>query len=92
MIEVEVKIVGLLTGTFISVAKKVLLKEGARPLDAIKALYADGGIDKGVFKQIKGMRPPFYLVLNGTKVEGKPKSVVLNDGDTLAVMQLMAGG
>ena len=92
MMEVEVKVIGMLGGTFVSVAKKVSVKPGSRPSDAIKALYKNGDIDKQVYKQIKSLRPPVYLVVNEDKVEGKPDSVTLNDGDTLAVMQQVAGG
>ena len=36
--------------------------------------------------------PPFYLVVNDVKQEGKPKKVKLNHGDSMAVMQLVTGG
>ncbi len=92
MIEVEVKVIGMFGADFVAATKVVEIKDGSKPKDAIVALYKAGGIEKSVFKQIKSLRPPFYLVLNDTKVEGKPKNIILQNGDSLGVMQLMAGG
>ena len=80
MIEVEVKVVGMFGADFVAVAEVVEIKEGAGLKDAITALYKTGAIDKFVYKQIKSLRPPFYLVWNDTKVDGKPKSIVLQNG------------
>jgi hypothetical protein len=92
MIQVEVKVIGMFGADFVAATRVVDLKDGAKPKDAIVALYKAGAIEKAVYKQIKSLRPPFYLVHNDTKVEGKPKNIVLQNGDSLGVMQLMAGG
>ena len=91
-IEVEVKIVGMFGADFLAVAEKVSLSEGARPADALAALHKSGAISKQVYKQVKSFRPPFYLVLNDEKQDGKPKSIRLQDGDRLSVLQLATGG
>lgn len=92
MIEVEVKVIGMYAGQFITVSEKLSLKDGAGPKDAIKALYISGAIDKIVYKQIKSFRPPNFIVINDQKLELGKNKFVLNDRDSLSVMQLAAGG
>ncbi len=73
-------------------AERVELKPGARVLEAIEAVYRAGAISKPVFKAIKKLRPPLFLVINDEKVDGKAMTVELQDGDSVTVMQIMAGG
>jgi hypothetical protein len=92
MIEVEVKVIGMFGAQFVTVAKKLQLKDGARPKEALEELHKSGAIDAAVFNQIKSLKPPFLLVLNDQACETKPQATKLQDRDSMSVIQLMAGG
>jgi len=92
MIEVEVKIIGMFGPEFVTVAQKVSLKNGARPKDALEAIYQAGAIDAEVYKQIKGLKPPYFVVLNDQTQDAKPQSIELKNGDSMSVIQLLTGG
>jgi len=91
-IKVEVKIVGLFGLESIAVAETLSLPAGAKVKDALRELYDAKVIDKQIYKQVKKIRPPCFLVLNDDKVERKPAAQSLADGDVVTVMQIMAGG
>lgn len=92
MIEVEVKVVGMYAGQFVAVSEKLQLKDGSGPKQALVALYKSGAINKETYKQVKGFRPPTFLVVNDEKMESGKKRFTLKDRDVLSIMQLAAGG
>lgn len=92
MIEVEVKVVGLYAGQFVTVSKTIRLKEGSGPKQALFVLYKSGVISREAFKQIRRFRPPTFLALNDVKIETGRNRFSLKDGDTLSILQLAAGG
>ncbi len=91
-IEVEVKVVGTFGADSLALAERIRLKPGAQVIEAIEAVYRAGAIAKPVFEAIKKLRPPLFLVINDEKIEGKGMKVELADGDSVTVMQIMAGG
>ena len=92
MIEVEVKVVGMFGAQFVTVAKKIQLIDGAGPKEAVTALYKSGAIDADVYQRLKNLKPPYFIVLNDQTCEGKPQTIKLKNGDSMSVVQLMAGG
>jgi hypothetical protein len=91
-IRVDVKIVGMVGGRYLTVSQHVTVPDGASPVQALAALVDAGAIDKSVYRKIKALRPPFFVAINEVKQEKRPHSIALRDGDVLAVMQLTAGG
>ncbi len=92
MIEVEIKVIGLYAGQFVTVSKTIQLKEGSGPKQALSMLYKSGAISRAAFRQIKRFRPPTFLSLNDVKIETGKNRFSLKDGDTLSILQLAAGG
>lgn len=89
---IELKVLGMINGTFMCFARSVELEAGAKVKTALAAAFKQGILDKATYKTIKGLRPPFFAVINDEKVSGKAGGVQLNDGDILSVMQAMSGG
>ncbi len=79
-------------GRYLTIGQEVTVADGATPVQALAALMEAGAIDKSVYRKIKGLRPPFFVVLNEVKQEKRAHRIALKDGDVLAVMQLTAGG
>jgi molybdopterin converting factor small subunit len=77
---------------FVTVAKKIQLKDGAGPKEAVYALYKSGAIDADVYKRLKNLKPPYFIVVNDQTCEAKPRTIRLKNGDSISVFQLMAGG
>jgi molybdopterin converting factor small subunit len=91
-ISVEVKILGMFGADFLSEAHTVQVALGASPIDAIDEMHKSGAISKEIYKLIRKLKPPYFLVLNDEKQEGKPKLITLKEGDQISIMQAMAGG
>lgn len=90
--EVEVKVVGIFDGVMVTVASTVTLAPGARVKHALARLLEDGTIDRKLYKQIKNPKPPCFVVLNDEKQDRRAVKLPVKDGDSVAVMQIMAGG
>jgi hypothetical protein len=91
-ITVEVKVLGMYGLESIAVAETVRLPAKSKVKHALRALYDAGAIDKQVYKLVKKIRPPCFLVLNDDQVEKKPTVQPLVEGDVVTVMQITAGG
>ncbi len=91
-ITVEVKLLGMFGAEFLSESQMLELHEGDSAVDAVDSLLSSGAIDKTIHKQIRKLKPPYFVVLNDVKQEKKPKTIKLTDGDVLSIMQVMTGG
>ncbi len=92
LIEVEVKVIGMFGADSVAVGQKLSLAAGTTVKQALEALHAAGAIDATVLAVVTKLRPPFFLVVNDEKVGARGLQRRLAHGDSVAVMQIMAGG
>jgi len=92
MINIEIKVVGMVVDDFLAISETINLPRGSNYKDALSTLYKTAKIDRKTYKQLKGLEGSFFVVLNNQAIGSKAKSTKLNNGDVLSIMQLVSGG
>ncbi len=92
MIQVEVKVVGMMGDDFLVVAELVELEDDATVRDALAAVCQTGEIPDDVAPMVRDPQYPFFVAINDERVAEDAAGQVLADGDVVSLLQLASSG
>ena len=92
-IQVEAKIIGIIAGRYLSVVENVALADGSSIKDLLSELHKSGRLDETAYRQIKGIKPPLTLLVNGAPINGRGREKTkLASGDSISILTPLTGG